>query len=132
MDGACNCIFYLVHIFVECLFGDAIVIEFCFVDRQSRHNATGFDTMTEKTLNELLAEAIHQRDVLMDAITKTALAVNLYNGEAPIGGPHLLMFCDDFVDIIQTQAARIAELEGELGVASNGQPAQEKNLEQNV
>lgn len=85
--------------------------------------------MTEKTLAELLADAVHQRDVLMAAITNAATAVNLHDGESPISGPHLLMFCDQFVDVIKGQATRIAELEGGSGVASI---TPEKILEQNV
>lgn len=69
--------------------------------------------MTEQT-DQLLIAAVHQRDVLMDAIHKTAIAIGLCNTDVSPTGPHLLMFCDDFTKIINDQAAKIATLEGRL------------------
>ncbi len=62
--------------------------------------------MTEQNLNQMLVEALHQRDVLMQAIEKMAKEIGLYNGEAPIDGPHLLMFCDDTIDIVKSLTDR--------------------------
>lgn len=68
--------------------------------------------MTEQATDQLLITAVHQRDVLMDAIHKTAIAIGLCNTDVEPTGPHLLMFCDDFTSIINDQAAKIAALEG--------------------
>lgn len=69
--------------------------------------------MTEQT-DQLLITAVHQRDVLMEAIHKTALNIGLCNKDVEPTGPQLLMFCDDFTQIINDQAAKIAALEGQL------------------
>lgn len=70
--------------------------------------------MTEQTTEQLLVSAVHQRDVLMEAIHKTAIDIGLCDKNVAITGPHLLMFCDDFISIFNDQAAKIAALEGQL------------------
>lgn len=55
--------------------------------------------MTEDELNTL--ETLQrERDMLAEAIADAALKSGLYNGEVPLTGPHLLMFCLDMADII--------------------------------
>lgn len=69
--------------------------------------------MTEQT-DQLLITAVHQRDVLMEAIHKTALDIGLCNKDVSPSGPQLLMFCDDFTQIINDQADKITTLELQL------------------
>lgn len=68
----------------------------------------------ELDLNQLLGEAVHQRDALMDAILKTARAVGICNDDGVVTGPHLLMFCDDITDMVAGMSAKIVELEAKL------------------
>lgn len=70
--------------------------------------------MTEQATDQLLVAAVHQRDVLMDAIHQTALNIGLCNKDVEPTGPQLLMFCDEFIQIINDQTAKIAALEGQL------------------
>lgn len=70
--------------------------------------------MTEQATDQLLVAAVHQRDVLMDAIHQTALNIGLCNKDVEPTGPQLLMFCDDFTQIINDQADKITTLELQL------------------
>lgn len=64
--------------------------------------------------DQILTNAEHQRNVLMEAIHQTALDIGLCNKDIPPTGPHLLMFCQDFTSIIKDQEAKISALERQL------------------
>lgn len=68
----------------------------------------------ELDLNQLLQEAVHQRDALMTAILKTARAVGICNNDGTVTGPHLLMFCDDIITVFDGMETRIKELEAKV------------------
>ena len=70
--------------------------------------------MTQQTNDQLLIEAVHQRDILMQAIHKTSIDIKLCDPDAAVTGPHLLMFCDDIVSIVNSQSERIVALERKL------------------
>lgn len=65
-------------------------------------------------MQESFETVLHQRDTLMEAIHKTAIDIGLCNTDVEPTGPHLLMFCQDITDIVNTQADRITTLELQL------------------
>lgn len=51
------------------------------------------------------AEAIHQRDVLADAIRKAAIKAGIVRADADLSGPNLVMLCDDLANAANTANA---------------------------
>lgn len=70
--------------------------------------------MSEQSIESIAAEALHQRDALAAAILKTAVDIGLCNQDGVVTGPHLLMFCQDFTDMIKSMEAQLADLEAQL------------------
>lgn len=66
--------------------------------------------------DEVTERVVHERQALADAIYEAAIESGIANREAPVTGPHLIMFCADMSEQAKAASKRITELEQRLTI----------------
>lgn len=74
--------------------------------KAARHAAAELAIQADKVIERV----VHERQALADAIYEAAIKGGIANSEAPVEGPHLIMFCQDMAECLKTQEAMCKEM----------------------